>query len=231
MCTSFTWRKQDVFIAMNFDNNDTPMKLTSKNSQFAVSVGGAPCFGVNSQGAFINHLMVDSNGSGAYRRGKNVVHTIKLITDVLGGKLSQENISAFLSEKEVVNVPNNSCHCMIADKNGNVWVVEPGRGTIYSPAEESPFCLMTNFSLVDWKTSGKLEGSGTERYKAAESLLYETKDMDIAKAFEILKAAMQSSGDWLTAFSMVYSQKENAVYYCHNREFNNIQKFSFAVQQ
>jgi hypothetical protein len=229
MCTSFTWRKDNVLVAMNFDNNNTPFSLSIKDpKQFVIFVGGKPCFGVNNSGLFINHLMVDSNGNGLYKRGKNVIHTIKLITDVLSGKLAQESINVFLLEKEIVNVPDNSCHSMIADMSGNVWVVEPGRGIIHSPADESSFYLMTNFSLIDWKTSGKLEGSGAERYKIADDLLSTASHLDVMQAFEILKATNQSKGEWLTAFSMVYSQKENTVYYCYNREYKNIQKFTFS---
>ncbi len=228
MCTSFTWRKDSVLVAMNFDSNNTPFSLSIKDpKQFVILVGGTPCFGVNNSGLFINHLMVDSNGNGLYKRGKNVVHTIKLITDVLSGKLAQESISVFLSEKEIVNVPDNSCHNLIVDKNGNAWVVEPGRGIIHSPADESSFYLMTNFSLIDWRTSGKLEGSGVDRYKIAGDLLSKASHLDVIQAFEILEATKQSEGEWLTAFSMVYSQKENTVYYCYNGEYKNIQKFAF----
>ncbi|WP_310602014.1 hypothetical protein [Anaerosporobacter sp.] len=228
MCTSFTWRKDNVLVGMNFDNNGVPFSLSMKDPrQFVVCVGGAPCFGVNSNGSFINHLMVDSNEDGGYKRGKNIVHTIKLMTDILSNKLAQENIGDFLSEKEVVNVPNHSCHSMISDKSGNVWIVEPGRGIMYSPADESSYCLMTNFSLHDYKLSGNIEGSGMDRYKSADYLLSNANDLDVAKAFEILEAAKQSEGEWLTAFSMVYSQKENAVYYCYNGDYQNIQKFVF----
>jgi len=229
MCTSFVWRKGSVLVAMNFDNS-APFTLSTKDpKQFVILCGGAPCFGVNSNGSFVNHLMVDSNGNGRYKRGKNVVHTIKLITDILSGKLSQESITAFLSEKEIVNVPDHSCHSMIADKTGNVWVVEPGRGVIHSPADDSSFCLMTNFSLVDYKASGKMEGGGVDRYMIADKLLSGVNHLDVTRAFEILDAAKQSEGEWQTAFSMVYSQNENAVYYCYNGEFQNIQKFTFAM--
>ena len=227
MCTSFAWRKDNVLVAMNFDNNGAPFSLSLKDpKQFVVLCGGAPSFGVNSNGSFVNHLMVNSNGNGLYKRGKNVVHTIKLITDILSGKLSQENINTFLSEKEVVNVPDNSCHSMITDKIGNVWVAEPGRGILYSPADESPFYLMTNFSLIDYKASGKIEGSGADRYIISDGLLNKATYLDVARAFEILEAVKQSEGEWQTAFSMVYSQKENAVYYCYNGEFQNIQKYN-----
>lgn len=229
MCTSFVWRKnEDVLVAMNFDNNGIKFSLSLKDpNQFTVIAGGAPSFGVNSKGAFINHLAVDTNGKGAYKRGKNVIHTIKLITDVLSGKLEQENIGKFLSDNEIVNVPDNSCHCMISDKTGNVWIVEPGRGIISSPASESPYYIMTNFSLYDYIKSGKMNGSGADRYKTADSLLSKAKDLDVTKAFEVLNAVKQYGDEWRTEFSMVYAQKENAVYYCYNAEYQSTHKYAF----
>lgn len=227
MCTSFTWRKDNVLVAMNFDNNTSFSLSTKDPNQFVILSGGAPCFGVNSSGLFINHLMVDSNGKGIYKRGKKVVHTIKLITDILSGSLPQERIKDYLSDMEIVNVPNHSCHSMITDYDGNVWIVEPGRGTIHSPADESAYYMMTNFSVIDWKTSGKLEGSGVDRFKIADDLLSKESNFDVIGAFKILETTKQSSGDWMTTFSMVYSQKENTVYYCYNGEYKNILKFTF----
>lgn len=229
MCTSFVWRNSgEVIVAMNFDNNGSPFSLSMKEpSQFVVTVGGAPSFGVNRKGLFINHLMVDSNGKGLYKRGKDVVHTIKLVTDILSGKIKQKDIGEFLSEKEIVNVPGNSCHCMVSDKSGNVWVVEPGRGIISSSANESKYYLMTNFPLHEYLASSKIEGSGADRYKAADSLLRKTDSLDVIKAFEILEAVKQSGDEWHTEFSMVYAQKDNAVYYCYNGEFHDIQKYAF----
>jgi len=49
---------------------------------------------------------------------------------------------------KIVNAPNLCTHNLIADKNGNVWVIEPGRGIIKNKAEESSYFLITNFSLI-----------------------------------------------------------------------------------
>lgn len=229
MCTSFTWRRDDILVAMNFDNCN-PFKISNKDSkQFVIQAGGAPCFGVNSKGVFINHMAVDSNEKGFYKRGKNVIHTIQLIRDILNDKLQEENISNYLEIKEIVNVPNSSCHSMISDKNGNVWAIEPGRGVIYSPAHDSPYFLMTNFSLYDYKKSGIMAGSGTDRYKIADGILKKTENLNVNTAFELLKAVKQNAGEWQTSFSMVYSQKENSIYYCHKGDYENILIHSFAL--
>lgn len=233
MCTSFIQRKNDVLIAMNFDNNGMKFEIGKKDpKQFTTLVDGGrgkyPSFGVNSAGVFINNLLVDSNGKGLYKRAsKRVTHTSRFAKDVLEGTITQRDISNYLQRIEIVNGPDFSVHNMICDDHGNVWVVEPGRGIIYSPAGETPYFIMSNFSLYDYKETGLLAGSGTDRYETAERMLSKSDNLDVNGAFKILEAVMQKDNEWNTAFSMVYSQKERVVYYCFNGDFKNILQYSF----
>jgi len=235
MCTSFIYRKNDILIAMNFDNNGMKYKIDTKDPKvFNVLVDGGrgkyPSFGVNNNGVFINNLLTDSNGRGLHRRSSNkVTHTTKLVKDVLNGRISLIDLKSYLQKIQVVNVPDFSCHNMICDKYGNVWVVEPGRGIIYSEANESPYFIMSNFSLCDYRETGVLTGIGTDRFLTSDNLLSKADDLDINSAFKILESVMQKDGEWVTDFSMVYSQKENAVFYCCNGDFQNIQKYSFGA--
>lgn len=228
MCTSFTFRGEDILTAMNFDNNGMKFKISTSNpNQFIILVNGAPCFGVNSDGVFINQLVVDANDKGQYRRGKNVVHTIKLIKDILGGKIKSDKINDYLDNKEVVNVPDYSAHCMITDSHGNSWAVEPGRGKVHSLADKEDYFVMTNFSLCDLK-AGKEITDGYDRYLKVQTFLNDVKSLDVNNAFRILEATRQL-GNWSTDFSMVYSKNENTVYYCYNGNFNNIERYSFGA--
>lgn len=227
MCTSFTFRGDDILTAMNFDNNGMKFKLSfSKPNQFFVIVNGAPSFGVNIDGVFINHLMVDSNDKGAYRRGKNIVHTIQLIKDILNSKIQSNEIGNYLVNREIVNVPDYSAHCMITDAKGNSWAIEPGRGKIYSPVDKEHYFIMTNFSLCDLNAGKIVMGCGYDRYVKVQTLLNDTKTLNVNSAFKILEATKQE-GNWSTDFSMVYSKKENTVYYGFNGNFNDIEKYSF----
>ncbi|WP_027622909.1 hypothetical protein [Clostridium lundense] len=233
MCTSFVDRRNDIIVAMNFDNNCMPFNVNINDpKKFMVLVdigkGKHPSFGVNSDGTFINSLMVDSNGKGLYKRAsKKVTHTSKLIDDILAGIIPSDEINRYLKNIEVVNVPNFSVHNMIVDKYGNVCIVEPGRGVIYSPASETPYFVMSNFSLWDFKNNGELNGNGIDRYKTAKELLDKSNNLDVDTAFQILEALKQNSDQWKTSFSMVYSQKDNAVYYCVDGDFKNISKHLF----
>lgn len=234
MCTSFIHRKSDVFIAMNFDNNGMPFNVKMDDpTQFVALVDGGrgkwPSFGVNAYGVFCNNLNVNSNGRGLYKRaGKKVTHTSKLTTDILSGVISPGEIGGYLDTVEVVNSPDHSVHNMITNTEGDVWVVEPGRGVIYSPANESPYFVVTNFSLCDYHGQGTPEGDGADRYIAATALLSGFDKMNVDSAFQVLNAAKQDKGDWKTVLSIVYSQKERTVYYCFDGNFANVSKFSFA---
>lgn len=203
---------------------------TSDPDSFLVLVktgqGKHPSFGVNKNGVFFNNLVVDSIGKGLYRRpSKNVTHTTKLITDILKGNISTENLGEYLNNIEVVNVPDWSTHNMICDSKANVWVVEPGRGNLYSRAGSSSFYVMTNFSLWDYEK--ELIPYECERYKKASATLSSFSELDIDSAFKILESAKQNNEEWKTDFSMVYSEKEHSVYYCLNGNFNERYKYEF----
>lgn len=232
MCTSFINRKNNLLTAMNFDNNGMPFNIVKNSKHFIVYVDGGrgkhPSFDVNSNGTFINNLFVSSNGKGLYKRaGKKVTHTSKLVSDILSASILPCDINSYLENIEVVNVPDFSTHNMIVEKSGNVWIVEPGRGVIHNSADEAPYFIMTNFSLCDMMEKKELNDDGMLRYKTAKTLLDKKNNLDVNSAFQILDAVKQSEGNWTTVLSMVYSQKENAVYYCFERDFENILKHSF----
>ena len=73
MCTGFIYRKEGVFIGMNFDKDGKDFKVASGHGRaFPVSVKAngvdfSSC-GVNCNGVLANDLMVDSNGAGQYKR-------------------------------------------------------------------------------------------------------------------------------------------------------------------
>lgn len=203
---------------------------TKKTDWFAVLVDGGhgkcPSFGVDHDGRFFNNLVVDSNGKGTYKRpSKKVTHTSKLVSDIHSGALQPEDLSSYLAAIEVVNTPDWSCHNMICDSAANVWVVEPGRGNILSPADESPFFVMTNFSLWDMLYEGAKYDC--QRYQTVSNALSESRDIDSENAFRILESVKQTKGEWITALSMVYSKKDRSVHYCLNGNFADRLKYQF----
>ncbi|EKQ54476.1 MULTISPECIES: hypothetical protein [unclassified Clostridium] len=233
MCTSFIHRGNDTIIGMNFDNNGMKYTIdTKKSNWFTVLVDGGrgkhPSFGIDSCGRFFNNLVVNSNGKGLYRRpSKKITHTTKLILDILNGVILPENLNEYLNNVEVVNTPDWSCHNMICDSDANVWVIEPGRGNINNTANSSQFFVMTNFSLWDYFYE-KVE-CDCARFKTVSGELENTKELNVETAFNILDSASQRNGEWVTAFSMVYSKKFNTVYYCFDGNFNERFEYKFSI--
>ena len=233
MCTSFIHRGEDTIIGMNFDNNGMKYTIDTKNPNwFTVLVDGGrgkcPSFGVDNCGRFFNNLIVNSNGKGLYKRpSKKVTHTTKLITDILNEVIYPEDLDEYLTNIEVVNTPNWSCHNMICDSNANVWVVEPGRGNIKNSSESSPFFIMTNFSLWDYLHENA--ECDCNRFKTVTSELVNIKQLNIETAFNLLDSASQRNGEWNTEFSMVYSKKHHIVYYCLNGNFNERFEYKFPI--
>ena len=232
MCTCFVNRQDDLLIAMNFDNNGLKFELSTKeNNSFIVGIyteyGKTLSFGINSQRTFVNDMFVDSNGKGLYKRiSKTRTLTTYLVKDLLEEKIDVKNLDNYLDTMEIVNAPNLCTHNFIVDKNGNVWVIEPGRGIIKNKAEESSYYIMTNFSLMDHSSEKNYSDYGFDRYTNIKNYLDKKNNLSIKDAFDILEKVKQT-GEWKTNFSMVYSKNENKVYYCYNADYKNILEYKF----
>ena len=232
MCTCFVSRQDDLLIAMNFDNNGLKFELNTKeNNSFIVEIyterGKNISFGMNSKKTFVNDLVVDSNGKGLYKRiNKTRTLTTYLVKDLLSEKIDINNLDNYLNAMEIVNAPSLCTHNLIVDKNGNVWVIEPGRGFVKNKSEESSYFLMTNFSLMDYNSGKKYSDYGYDRYKNTKKYLENKKNLSIKDAFDILEKVKQT-GEWKTDFSMVYSKNDNKIYYCYNADYKNILEYKF----
>ena len=230
MCTCFLSRKGDIIIGMNFDNNGMKYSVqTDTPGLFAVYVDGGrgkcPSFGVRTGGTFINNLLVDSNGKGLYKRpSSKVTHTSKLVADVMSGVIQPEEFGAYLNRTEVVNAPGWSCHNMICGPQGDVWVTEPGRGIIFNAGDDTPYFVMTNFSL--WDMLHQNGGADCSRYQAVTAVLSKAEVVDVDVAFRALDAAKQHSSEWITELSMVYSKKADTVFY-HTGNDGAVRTFAF----
>ncbi len=71
MCASFTHRKENVIVGMNFDNDGKDFRISScRGRDFLVSVKVRgvfdPSFGLNPNGVFVNDVTADSDGLAKY---------------------------------------------------------------------------------------------------------------------------------------------------------------------
>jgi hypothetical protein len=231
VCTTFVYRKEDLIIGMNFDNNGMRFSLKTGPGSFVVFVdsgrGFYPSFGITPGGLFFNNLMMDPNGLGQYKRpSRTRTHTSKFIADIIEGRIQSQEIDQYIHSVEFTNVPDFALHSLICDENGDIYVIEPGHGILSSPRSNSAYFVMTNFSLLDYQASGIPSGTGADRFATANSALKDHTSLSIDEAFTVLESVKQDGPEWTTAFSMVYSQKENCIQYCYNRDFLKRESFS-----
>ncbi|MDW2797933.1 hypothetical protein RZO55_10140 [Clostridium boliviensis] len=230
MCTSFIKKTEDnCLIGMNFDNNGMRYTVnTRKKDWFIVYIDTGkiktPSFGIHRSGVFFNNLCVDSNGKGCYRRSTGITHTSKFLSEIIDGKIDVENLEVYLSQTEIVNVPDLSTHNMICTEQGNVWIIEPGRGNRYRELGDGEFQIMTNDPIFDVHEEDNISCG---RYKKGKEVLNQNVTFDVSKAFELLSDMKQNGIDWITVFSLVFDKKANMVYYVENQDFTCIKEYVF----
>jgi hypothetical protein len=235
MCTSFVLHKDKTYIGMNFDISERPIKLALSGDNLLlisqIEHGRfLPAIGLNGNGTFMNLQMVDQNEKGNYRRGKNYVHIMRLFDEVLSGKMETTSLPSYLSEKEIVNVPNYSVHSLVAAPSRNSYIVEPGRLLINLGSIENDFMVLTNFSLSGKLKHSKeeLNGPGKERYEKAYQEINDYQDQFSAdRGLAVLHDTAQLEGEYPTQLSMIFVPEESALYFTLGREFNKIFQFSF----
>lgn len=237
MCTSFVYRKENVWIGMNFDNNGKDFRIsTNEGHGFLVSVKVNnryfPSIGINQNGIFVNDSLVDANGEGKYKRqnDKRWV-TTSLIQYILGSKVEFEDIKAVLERVEIVNAPKASTHNMIVDTNGNACVVEPGRKNIFTGKQDSEWCVVTNFPLSDYQeiVPVVVSGSGADRYqKVLEKMSVLSGPMAVEQGFEILKSVIQTGPAWTTELSLIYDGVKRKLFYCLDQNFDEIIEYDIS---
>ena len=236
VCTSFVYRKENVLIGMNFDNDGKEFKIsTNLGHDFLVSVKVNrkyfPSIGINQKGVFVNDSLVDSNGEGKYKRqnDKRWV-TTSLIRYSMGSDVELDNVKEVLRKVEVVNSPNASTHNLIVDPEGNTCVVEPGRKIIFSGVKDSEYCVVTNFPLSDYEetTPVAVSGSGSDRYqKVLEKLAKFNYSMTVEQGFQILESVKQDGPEWTTQLSMIYDGLNRKLFYCLDQKFDEIIEYDF----
>ena len=236
MCTSYVYRKENVLVGMNFDNDGKDFKISANvGNDFLVSVKVGnkyfPSIGVNQNGVFVNDPLVDSNGEGRYKRqnDKRWV-TTSLIKYIMDKDVEFEDVKDVLDKVEIVNGPKTSTHNLIVDPKGNTCVVEPGRKNIFSDAKNSEWYVVTNFPLSDYKetTPVNVSGSGSDRYlKVVDKFSKLDNSLTVEKGFEILESVKQDGPEWTTQLSMIYDGKNRKLFYCLHQKFDEIIEYAF----
>lgn len=229
MCTSFSIYSNEILYGMNFDISSRPIKfsLVNKKDNKALLIlqkkNGTfyPSFGFTENGVFANLLMVEPTEKGKYRRGKNIVHIMKIFDEVISNKVAVEDIKEKYKQFSIVNVPSFSVHSMIANMNITVFI-EPGEEIISEDRTSKKYFVLSNGSIADSQKEADNRyctcSLGLEKYE---------QNISVEKGFEILKSCCQKDGEYPTQLSMISRPREGEIYFVAQRDFDKVYKYSF----
>lgn len=232
MCTSFIKKtNDDIFVGFNFDADPAVWahKLFFAPDKFYIGIRYKgkfmPCHGVNANGNVANLLYVPECEAGRYRRSPECSRLDLLAGQLINAQISFDEAAKIAQVKKFVNVPSVSFHSHLSNKQGEVLVIEPGRGTKTIDADYS---VMTNFALFDEDGTKNETGAGYDRYCKAVDILKNSCDFSIQDALGLLYAVRQE-GEWATRVSFVYSVKQNLVHYVLDNAFATPQTHRLTV--
>lgn len=228
MCTSIVSNRNKTIIGWNLDIIDMEYKVVAENDKVYIAIndkteGWLPLFGANSRGDFVAMPTCWPFDERSNPTSNNVNNIIMLDIDLLLMKKTLTQIKEIAEKEAIYSVPGVTFQSQLSDKNGNVLQIVPGQG--YKYIEKPTYSIMTNFSPFKGNTETH-PWMGWDRYNIAKEMIDKAKEnFDTNECFEILKATSQTICP--TVVSMVFDVSENTIYWCENRNWNNIQKYVF----
>lgn len=222
MCTSIVVNKKKTIVGWNLDLLDMEHRVRAADEGVYIEVndpkeGWMPLFGANSRGDFVGMPTCwPHDGRSDPRGGEENV--IMLDIDLLLQKKTLSEVREEAENGRVCSVPGVTFMSALSDADGNVLHIIPGQGAKYY--ERPDHALLTNFSPFKGD-SEQHPWMGWDRYQKAEEMLKGAgDDFDKDDCFAILKAVAQEVCP--TVVSMVFDVNEKIVYWCENRDFENI---------
>jgi hypothetical protein len=233
-CTGFAVYAGEPIYGMNFDYPPRELRfsLVSKNKrqvfrmEFPQEGAWYSTVGMNSDGVFSSVQMLFPEWPAALA-GPDQMYIWSAADYALEETASASQTLDLLSSRQVVE-GETSLHTLIADPQGDAFVLEPGVEQNRITPIQGKFLLMTNFPLADFegKDFRQTRGAGADRYQKAWTYIAETLDrFDTTQAFETLHRA-QGDGDSPTLCSMVFLPNRREVFISLNRDFAKIWRVS-----
>ena len=222
MCTSFVVNKKKTIVGWNLDLLDMEYRVRPNENGVYIEIndlteGWMPLFGANSKGDFVGMPTCWPYDQRSDPK-EDSVDVIHLDIDLLLQKKTLEEIREIVETKSICSIPGLTFMSALSDQNGNVLHIIPGQGNLYY--ERPDYVILTNFSPFK-KDSESHPWMGWDRYQKAEGMLKEAKeDFDVKDCFEVLRAVSQEVCP--TVVSMAYDVNDRTVYWCENRNWNDI---------
>lgn len=233
-CTGFAVYAGEPIYGMNFNYppRELRFRLISQNErllfrmEFPQEGAWYSTVGMNSDGVFSSVQMLFPEWPAA-QVGPDKMYIWGASDYALEETSSASQTMDLLSNHRVVE-GETSLHTMIADRQGNAFVLEPGTEKNRITPIQGKVLLMNNFPLADFagKDFRLMQGAGADRYQKAWTFIAETLDrFDATQAFETLRRA-QNDGDSPTLCSMVFLPNRREVFIALNRDFGKIWRVS-----
>ena len=222
MCTSIAVNKKKTIIGWNLDLLDMEHRVRPTPDGVYIEIrdakeGWMPLFGANARGDFVGMPTCwpyDARSDPA-AGSENV---ILLDIDLLLQKKTLREVRELAERRPVRSEPGVTFMAALSDAAGNILHIVPGQGCRYY--ERPDYAILTNFSPFKGD-SEKHPWMGLDRYQKAEAMLREaSENFDVADCFAVLRAVAQTVCP--TVVSMVFDVRERTVYWCEDRNWDNI---------
>ena len=224
MCTSIVSNRKKTIVGWNLDILDMEHRIRPTEDGVYIEINDATegwmlLFGANKRGDFVGMptCWPFDERSNPVPGSENL---IMLDIDLLLQKKTLSEIHHIVSDQAVCSVPGVTFQAQLSDREGNVLQIIPGQGNRY--LEKPKYSVLTNFSPYKMDTE-QHPWMGWDRYQTAERMLNAASDdFDVDDCFDILKAVSQEVCP--TVVSMVFDVTENKVYWCENREWEQVKQ-------
>ena len=224
MCTSIVSNRKKTIVGWNLDILDMEHRIRPTEDGVYIEINDAtegwmPLFGANKRGDFVGMptCWPFDERSNPVPGSENL---IMLDIDLLLQKKTLSEIHHIVSDQAVCSVPGVTFQAQLSDREGNVLQIIPGQENRY--LEKPKYSVLTNFSPYKMDTE-QHPWMGWDRYQTAERMLNAASDdFDVDDCFDILKAVSQEVCP--TVVSMVFDVTENKVYWCENREWEQVKQ-------
>ena len=228
MCTSFVLNKKNTIVGFNLDILDMEWKVFVDDEKVAICIldakqGWLPLFGVNRKGNFVSMPTCWPYDKSSDPTSETDPNIIMLDIDLLLDKKSFIETKEFVLNNKIYSMPSITYQAQLSDKNGNALIITPGQGVEYK--EKPEYSILTNFSPFKLDRSSH-PWMGVDRYDKAKQLLEKASDdFTYLDGMKVLEETSQVICP--TVVSMIYDNNNNTVYWCENRDYNNIFKKVF----
>ena len=228
MCTSIVVNKKKTIVGWNLDLLDMEHRVRVGEHGVYIEINDAaegwmPLFGANDRGDFVG-MPTCWPYDAASEPAPGQTDVVHLDIDLLLQKKTFDEIREIAATGKACSIPGVTFMPALSDVHGNVLYIIPGQGYCYK--EKPVYSVMTNFSPFKMDRE-KHPWMGWDRYQKAVEMLEETDDdFSVEECFRILQTVAQTVCP--TVVSMVFDVSEMTVYWCENRDYENIQKVRFS---